>query len=74
MKAANKAVDAGKIVKKAAKKPKHPAQTTKSRTEEMQELFKDDMSEKKQKRTLGGGPKRKSSFKSKSRYVYHCDV
>ncbi|EYU38793.1 hypothetical protein ABFS82_03G071400 [Erythranthe guttata] len=68
VKAANKAVDAGRIVKKAVKKPKHPSQATKSRTEEMQELFQGDMSEKKQKRTLAGGVKKKSSFKSKSRY------
>ncbi|KAL7117526.1 hypothetical protein ACP275_03G076900 [Erythranthe tilingii] len=68
VKAANKAVDAGRIVKKAVKKPKHASQATKSRTEEMQELFQGDMSEKKQKRTLAGGVKKKSSFKSKSRY------
>ncbi|KAI3464819.1 hypothetical protein Pfo_021482 [Paulownia fortunei] len=68
VKAAKKAVDAGKIVKKSVKKSKHPTQITKSRTEEMQELFQDDMSEKRQKRTLRGGGKRKSSFKSKSRY------
>ncbi|PIN17291.1 ATP-dependent RNA helicase [Handroanthus impetiginosus] len=68
VKAAKKAVDAGKIVKKTVNKPKHPTQKTKSRTEEMQELFQDDMSEKRQKRTLRGGGQRKSSFKSKSRY------
>ncbi|XP_057794855.1 DEAD-box ATP-dependent RNA helicase 28 [Salvia miltiorrhiza] len=68
VKAATKAVDAGKIVKKHIKNPKHPSQTTKSRTDEMQELFQDDMSEKRQKRTLKGGAKKKSSFKSKSRY------
>lgn len=67
VKAARKAVDAGKIVKKHVKNPKHPSQTTKSRTDEMQELFKDDMSEKRQKRTLNAGAKKKSAFKSKSR-------
>ncbi|KAL2249984.1 UNVERIFIED_CONTAM: DEAD-box ATP-dependent RNA helicase 28 [Sesamum indicum] len=68
VKAAKKAVDAGKIVKKSVKKSKHPSQITKSRTEEMQELFQDDMSEKRQKRTQRMGAKKKSSFKSKSRY------
>ncbi|KAH6775066.1 RNA helicase family protein [Perilla frutescens var. hirtella] len=67
VKAARKAVDAGKIVKKHVKNPKHTSQTTKSRTDEMQELFQGDMSEKRQKRTLRGGAKRKS-FNSKSRY------
>ncbi|KAL0360530.1 UNVERIFIED_CONTAM: DEAD-box ATP-dependent RNA helicase 28 [Sesamum radiatum] len=68
VKAAKRAVDAGKIVKKSVKKSKHPSQMTKSRTEEMQELFQDDMSEKRQKRTQRMGGKKKSSFKSKSRY------
>ncbi|KAL0351743.1 UNVERIFIED_CONTAM: DEAD-box ATP-dependent RNA helicase 28 [Sesamum calycinum] len=68
VKAAKKAVDAGKIVKKSVKKSKQPSQITKSRTEEMQELFQDDMSEKRQKRTQRMGGKKKSSFKSKSRY------
>ncbi|KAL1542899.1 DEAD-box ATP-dependent RNA helicase 28 [Salvia divinorum] len=63
VKAASKAVQAGKIVKKHVKNPKHPTQ---SRTDEMQELFQDDMSEKRKKRALKGGLK-KSSFKSKSR-------
>lgn len=74
MKAAKKAVDSGKIVKKSVKIQKRPGQGTKSRTEEMQELFQNDMSEKRQKRTLGGGGKRKSSFKSKSRYEYYLDI
>ncbi|KAL8514744.1 hypothetical protein ACS0TY_013722 [Phlomoides rotata] len=68
VKAAKRAVDSGKIVKRSVKIQKRPGQGTKSRTDEMQELFQNDMSEKKQKRTLGGGGKRKSSFKSKSRY------
>ncbi|XP_022876043.1 DEAD-box ATP-dependent RNA helicase 28 [Olea europaea var. sylvestris] len=67
VKAAKKAVDAGKIVKKAVKKSKNPSQRNKSRPEEMRELFQDDMSAKKQKNLQQGGGK-KSSFKSKSRY------
>ncbi|GLT75309.1 hypothetical protein SLA2020_470430 [Shorea laevis] len=68
-KAVKKAVDAGKIVKKPNKKSKHPSQKTQSRTEEMRELFQDDMSEKKKKSTSSAGRKKsKSSFKSKSRY------
>ncbi|GKU90117.1 hypothetical protein SLEP1_g4157 [Rubroshorea leprosula] len=51
-KAVKKAVDAGKMVKKPRKKSKHPSQKTQSRTEEMRELFQDDMSEKKKKSTL----------------------
>ncbi|KAA8528760.1 hypothetical protein F0562_036115 [Nyssa sinensis] len=68
VKAAKKAVDAGKIVRKTEKKSKHPSQITQSRTEEMRELFQGDMNEKKQKRAIRGGGKKKSSFKSKSRY------
>lgn len=73
VKAAKKAVDAGKIVKKAVKKSKNPSQTNKSRPEEMRELFQDDMSAKKQKNLQQGGGK-KSSFKSKSRYKSHHDL
>ncbi|CAA0842234.1 DEAD-box ATP-dependent RNA helicase 28 [Striga hermonthica] len=66
VKAAKRAVEAGKIVKKSVKKPN---QVRKSRSEEMQELFEGDMNEKRQQRTTTrGGGKRKSSFKSKSRY------
>uniref|UniRef100_A0A5B6ZJ45 DEAD-box ATP-dependent RNA helicase 28 n=1 Tax=Davidia involucrata TaxID=16924 RepID=A0A5B6ZJ45_DAVIN len=68
VKAVKKAEDAGKIVRKTGKKSKHHSQITQSRTEEMQELFQGDMNEKKQKRTIRGGGKKKSSFKSKSRY------
>ncbi|XP_075517082.1 DEAD-box ATP-dependent RNA helicase 28 [Primulina tabacum] len=68
VKAAKRAVDAGRIMRKTDKKLKHPIQKNKSRTEEMQELFKDDMSEKRQKRATGGVGRKKSSFKSKSRY------
>lgn len=70
VKAVKKAADAGKIVQKKSKQAKRPSQTTQSRTEEMHELFQSEMSEKKQKRNLrgGGGAKKKSSFKSKSRY------
>lgn len=76
-----KAVDAaGKIMNKSvekSKKHRHPSQQiTKSRREEMQELFHHDMGEKKQlkRRTFGVGKKSKSSFKSKSRYAspYVC--
>ncbi|KAL2538158.1 DEAD-box ATP-dependent RNA helicase 28 [Forsythia ovata] len=68
VKAAKKAVDAGKIVRKSVKKSKNPSQINKSRTEEMRELFQDDMSAKKQKNLQRGVGKKKSSFKSKSRY------
>ncbi|KAL3592987.1 hypothetical protein D5086_011627 [Populus alba] len=53
---------AGKIVqKKASKKSKQPPERTQSRTEEMQELFQSDMSEKKQKRRSSGTGNRKST-------------
>ncbi|KAG5542997.1 hypothetical protein RHGRI_015924 [Rhododendron griersonianum] len=69
VKAGKKAADAGKIVQKKNKQAKRPSQTTQSRTGEMHELFQSEMGEKKQKRNLhGGGGKKKSSFKSKSRY------
>ncbi|XP_073136855.1 DEAD-box ATP-dependent RNA helicase 28 [Henckelia pumila] len=69
VKAAKRAVDAGRITRKTDKKSKHPIQKNKSRTEEMQELFQNDMSEKRQKRAMGGGgARKKSAFKSKSRY------
>lgn len=70
-KAVKKAMDAGKFMqKKASKKSKQPPERTQSRTEEMQELFQSDMSEKKQKRRSSGtgNKKSKNSFKSKSRY------
>ncbi|KAL6511873.1 DEAD-box ATP-dependent RNA helicase 28 [Orobanche gracilis] len=67
VKAAKKAVDSGKIVRKSVKKSNNPSRVTKARAEEIQELFQGDMSEKKQKRSVGGDGKRKSSFKSKSR-------
>ena len=68
MKAVKRATDAGKITRRVEKKSKHPSQKTQSRMEEMRELFQSDMSEKKQKRNPQGGGKKKSSFKSKSRY------
>lgn len=68
VKAVKKAADAGKNLRKEGKKPKRPSQTPRSRTDEMQELFQSDMSEKKQRRIAPGGGKKKSSFKSKSRY------
>lgn len=64
----NKAVDAGKIVRKAGNKPKPKSRASESRTEEMQDLFQNDMSERKQRKPLHAGGKKKSSFKSKSRY------
>ncbi|KAL3514783.1 hypothetical protein ACH5RR_027500 [Cinchona calisaya] len=68
VKAVKRATDAGKIMRRVEKKSKHPAQKTQSRTEEMRELFQNDMGDKKQKRNPRGGGKKKSSFKSKSRY------
>lgn len=68
VKAKQKALDAGKIVKSNGKKSKHSSQESNSRAKEMRELFHSDMSEKKQKRTGGIGKKPKHSFKSKSRY------
>ncbi|XP_050212549.1 DEAD-box ATP-dependent RNA helicase 28 [Mercurialis annua] len=70
-KAVKRALDSGKIVKKAEKKSKHPSQRTKPRAEEMQELFQSDMSEGKRKKSSGGirpNKASKNSFKSKSRY------
>ncbi|XP_024975904.1 DEAD-box ATP-dependent RNA helicase 28 isoform X2 [Cynara cardunculus var. scolymus] len=66
-KGAKKAADAGKTVR-TGKRTKKPSHSTKSRPEEMKELFQSDMSEKKQKRSAQGGGKKSSSFKSKSRY------
>ncbi|MFS7973815.1 putative RNA helicase [Helianthus anomalus] len=66
-KGAKKAADAGKAVrtnKNGLKKSS--SHSSKSRPEEMKELFQSDMSEKKQKRS--GSVGKKSSFKSKSRY------
>lgn len=69
VKAGKRALDAGKIVKKTGSNSKRPTQKTQSRTEEMQELFQSDMSERKQKRNDAAGKKKsKKSFKSKSRY------
>ncbi|XP_015577149.1 DEAD-box ATP-dependent RNA helicase 28 [Ricinus communis] len=69
-KAVKRAVDAGKIIQKAAKKSKRPSQRTQPRTEEMRELFQSDMSERKQKKSSSvmGNKKSKNSFKSKARY------
>lgn len=68
VKGAKKAVDAGKTLRNKGQNWKSSSHKTQSRPEEMQELFQSDMSEKKQKRILPGGGKKKSSFKSKSRY------
>lgn len=69
VKAAMKSADAGKNPRKSSNKSKRPSRLPPSRTSEMEELFQTDMSEKKQKRVLQGGGKKKSSFKSKSRYA-----
>lgn len=68
VKAVNKAVDAGKIVRKAGNKPKPKSRASESRIEEMQDIFQNDTSERKQRKPLHAGGKKKSSFKSKSRY------
>ncbi|KAM7258647.1 hypothetical protein ACFE04_014388 [Oxalis oulophora] len=71
VKATKKALDSGKIVKKPSKTSKKAPQKSHSRSEEMQDLFQSDMSEKKQSRGAGvaiGKKKSKNSFKSKSRY------
>ncbi|XP_021831215.1 DEAD-box ATP-dependent RNA helicase 28-like [Prunus avium] len=70
VKAAKKATDAGKIVRKPSKKSSSTPQRTQSRTDEMQDLFQSDMSQRKQNRKSNGAGKNKSknSFKSKSRY------
>lgn len=68
VKAAMKAGDSGKNPRKPGNKSKRPSKLPQSRTSEMQELFQTDMSEKKQKRVVQGGGKKKASFKSKSRY------
>ncbi|CAB4296146.1 unnamed protein product [Prunus armeniaca] len=70
VKAAKKATDAGKIVRKPSKKSSSTPQRTQSRTDEMQDLFQSDMSQRKQNRKSNGDGKKKSknSFKSKSRY------
>ncbi|XP_022937022.1 DEAD-box ATP-dependent RNA helicase 28 isoform X3 [Cucurbita moschata] len=70
VKAVNKALDSGKIVKQN-QKTKKSSHRTQSRSEEMREMFQYDMSEQKQKRRGSGGAgmkKSKHSFKSKSRY------
>lgn len=67
-KAAKKAMDVGKIIRKGTtKKMKQPTEITQSRREEMQDLFQSDMSERKLKKKSGMGGKKKSKFKSKSR-------
>ncbi|VFR03579.1 unnamed protein product [Cuscuta campestris] len=68
VKSAKKAADAGKIIRKAGKNTKRTAKVTQSRTEEMRQLFQGDMSEDKKKKPRSGAVKKKSSFKSKSRY------
>ncbi|XP_021755300.1 DEAD-box ATP-dependent RNA helicase 28-like isoform X1 [Chenopodium quinoa] len=65
IKAGKKAQDGGKNIKKMGKKAAQPQ----SRTDEMQELFLTDMSEKRGKKNLQHVQKKsRNSFKSKSRY------
>lgn len=71
LKAINKAHEGGKIMRKLVKTPKRLPHRSQSRTDEMQELFQSDMSERKQssKRSTHGMARKKSkhSFNSKSR-------
>ncbi|KAL4578793.1 hypothetical protein LXL04_014924 [Taraxacum kok-saghyz] len=70
-KGAKKAADNGKVVrtnKKSKNSSSSSSHLNKSRPEEMKELFQNDMSDKKQKRSVSGGGKKSSNFKSKSRY------
>ncbi|XP_030528216.1 DEAD-box ATP-dependent RNA helicase 28 isoform X1 [Rhodamnia argentea] len=67
-KSVKKALDAGKIVRKPSKKAKRTSERTPSRAEEMKELFQSDMSERKLKKRGAVTGKKKSKFKSKSRY------
>lgn len=73
-KSAQRAVDAGKIVKKPmsnnTKKPNRNYEKTQSRSDEMHDLFQGDMSDRKslaKKKSGTGGSKKSSKFKSKSR-------
>ncbi|KAK9164505.1 hypothetical protein Syun_005407 [Stephania yunnanensis] len=70
VKAMKKAEATGKSVKKVGKRSKISSQRTKSKPEEMRELFQSDMSERKQQRSAHQTMKKKSknSFKSNSRY------
>ncbi|KAM1775477.1 hypothetical protein ACFX12_044708 [Malus domestica] len=54
VKAAKKATDGGKIVRKSSKKSSRPPQNTQSRTEEMQDVFQSDMSQRRQNRKSSG--------------------
>ncbi|KAK9755079.1 hypothetical protein RND81_01G001200 [Saponaria officinalis] len=64
-KAIKKGLDPGKKVKKVSNQSKQPQ----SRTDEMQDLFQSDMSDRRQKKNLQRPVKKsKNSFKSKSRY------
>ncbi|KAK3444009.1 hypothetical protein EUGRSUZ_A00214 [Eucalyptus grandis] len=67
-KSVKKALDAGKIVREPSKKAKRISERTPSRAEEMKELFQSDMSERKLKKRGAVAGKKKSKFKSKSRY------
>ncbi|KAF6164020.1 hypothetical protein GIB67_028724 [Kingdonia uniflora] len=67
VKAASKAQNAGKFVKKTGTKPKQNSHRIQSKPEEMKELFQSEMGERKQSKGLGK-KKSRNSFKSKSRY------
>lgn len=69
MKAKKRLEDSGKIARTTTKKSKNSSKKNQSRSDEMQELFQSDITERKQKSMGGTGKKKsKSSFKSKSRY------
>ncbi|CAI9116972.1 OLC1v1018276C1 [Oldenlandia corymbosa var. corymbosa] len=67
-KAVKRAIDSGKFIRKVERKSTHSSQKTQSRTEETKELFQSDMGDKKRRKNPQIGGKKKSSFKSKSRY------
>ncbi|CAN6584657.1 unnamed protein product [Malus baccata var. baccata] len=54
VKAAKKATDGGKIVRKSNKKSSRPPRKTQPRTEEMQDVFQSDMSQRRQNRKSSG--------------------
>ncbi|PQQ05337.1 DEAD-box ATP-dependent RNA helicase 28-like [Prunus yedoensis var. nudiflora] len=70
VKAAQKATDAGKSLKKTSKRCNLSPQRTQSRTDEMRDLFQSDISQRRHNATSGGARRKKSknSFKSNSRY------
>lgn len=74
MKSVMKARESGKTLKNSSKRAKQDSQKSQTRKEEMLDLFQSDMTDGKQARIRKGnllGKKKKSSFKSKSRYGCH---